>query len=89
VSILPILENATRYRDDNHFYSGAFFSDSCALFCLLLHFLALTKNSTLFLSSDSALFAQKKWVWAGQACPRPCAIIAFAASPSAKKASQE
>src|SRR5260370_10136429 len=36
-----------------------FFSSSCALFCSFLHFFALTENSTLFFSSDSALFAKK------------------------------
>src|SRR5260370_18980430 len=36
-----------------------FFSSSCALFCSFLHFFALTENSTLFFSSNSALFVKK------------------------------
>jgi len=36
-----------------------FLSHYSALSCTFLHFFALTKNSTLFFSSDSALFAQK------------------------------
>src|SRR6266481_2078329 len=39
-------------------YSSPFLSHSCALFCSLLHFLALTKNSTVLFSCDSVLFAQ-------------------------------
>ena len=39
------------------------------LFRTLLHFLALTQNSTLFFSSNSALFAQNTRVWVGG---RPC-----------------
>src|SRR6266481_8634565 len=35
-----------------------FFSNTCALFSISLHFFALTKNSTHFFSSDSALFAK-------------------------------
>src|SRR5260370_26094216 len=34
-------------------------SHSLALFCILLHFLALTQNSTLLFSNASALFAKK------------------------------
>jgi hypothetical protein len=39
---------------------SAFRSIVCALFCALLHFLALTQNSTLLFSASSALFAQKR-----------------------------
>jgi hypothetical protein len=34
-------------------------SHALALFCILLHFLALTQNSTLLFSNASALFAKK------------------------------
>jgi len=35
-------------------------SNSCALFCKILYFFALNKNSTLLFSIDSALFAKKR-----------------------------
>jgi hypothetical protein len=35
-----------------------FFSNICALFCAILHFLARIKYATLFFSSDSALFGK-------------------------------
>src|SRR5882724_8489578 len=44
-------------------YSSPFLSHSCALFCSLLHFLALTKNSTVLFSCDSVLFAQNTGGW--------------------------
>src|SRR5260370_39094328 len=47
-----------------------FFSNSCALFCISLHFFALTKNSTHFFSSDSALFAKNTWGEGGATNPR-------------------
>src|SRR6266478_5724379 len=42
-----------------------FFSNSSALFCSLLHFFALSKNSTGLFSCDSALFAKNHpgWGW--------------------------
>src|SRR6266481_3298073 len=40
--------------------STPFLSYSCALFCLLLHFFALARNSTLSFSIPSALFAKKR-----------------------------
>jgi hypothetical protein len=49
--------------------SSPLFSNSCALFCTFLHFLALTQNSTLFFSNNSALFAQNRGV-CGRCFPR-------------------
>ncbi len=37
---------------------SSFFSHSCALFCIFLHFFAFAKNSTLLFPIDSALFAK-------------------------------
>jgi hypothetical protein len=45
-----------------YFDISPFLSSPCALFCALLHFLALTQNSTLLFSANSALFAQKREV---------------------------
>ena len=42
------------------FALSSFPSYSCVLFCTILHFFALTKNSTLLFSADSALFARKR-----------------------------
>src|SRR5229473_415735 len=47
-----------------------FFSNTCALFCISLHFFALTKNSTHFFSSDSALFAENTRGGGGATNPR-------------------
>src|SRR6266849_6051987 len=46
-----------------------FFSNTCALFCFSLHFFALTKSSTHFFSSDSALFAKNPWGGGGATNP--------------------
>ena len=55
--ILPILEKFARSRRrEPAFHSSSFFSRSCALFCT-------QQNSTLFLSINSALFAQKHRGW--------------------------
>ncbi|SRR6266567_3292582 len=43
---------------------SSFFSHSCALFCIFLHFLALAKNPTLLFPIDSALFAKNTGVGA-------------------------
>src|SRR5258708_1497236 len=53
VGILPILEESARSRRRGlAFLSSSFLSHSCALFCT-------RKNSTLFFSSDSALFTRE------------------------------
>jgi hypothetical protein len=49
--------NVPRYFD-----ISPFLSNPCALFCALLRFLALTQNSTLLFSANSALFTQKRQV---------------------------
>jgi hypothetical protein len=50
----------SRHSDvPRYFDISPFLSSPCALFCALLHFLALTQNSTLLFSANSPLFAQK------------------------------
>src|SRR6267378_5750538 len=61
---------ATHHSPQN---SSSFFSDSCALFCTFLHFLARTKNSTLFFYRVSTFFAKKK---AGLTSFKPKASLA-------------
>jgi hypothetical protein len=54
------METFRGFGDENSFFhSSSFFSNSCELFCNLLHFFALAQNSSLLFSNDSALFAQK------------------------------
>jgi hypothetical protein len=46
-----------------------FFSHSSALFCIYLHFFALTQNSTRFVSNDSALFRKNTGGMGGALLP--------------------
>jgi len=74
--MLPILESLARLRrGELAFRSSSFFSHSCALFCAILHFFALAKNSTHFPSNGSALFAKNP----GWGVPRAAGFqLAFA-----------